>query len=356
MSREVVFQNQYWIGASPEHAARLRSAPEKLSSFLSENSAHGLGRWWQAVPYLITGRAKGVKEPIRWFTAGGVTLGKSDAGPIRWLAPEQVARLAEALADEPPDELGQDHYDEAAMDAAGVYPKRWVRDGESYDQLGTIRELYSYVREFLAARKRDGKGVIVFLKKEVAFTEEEEGEDTAPFTTPAPAGERPVGAVVLIGDEGQWYTRADAAAHPNVARKMLSDADSALAKIGYRHVGDFAIEGADVLRGYVSADGTIVAIAYFSERGLGSWTFLGRLEGGALVVASDAFTQELAKRKLFGLSLAKAGPAELHASVAERRGELAKRHGAPVVLESSLRSAIHAWDTYRVKSRTGRRR
>ena len=100
----------------------------------------------------------------------------------------------------------------------------------------------------------------------------------------------------------------------------------------------------------------MVAIAYFSDLGLGSWTFLGRLEGGALVVASDAFTQEVKKVKLFGLSLSKGKPAALHASVLERRALLAKSHGAPVVLESSLRSAAHAWDSYGLKFRIGRRR
>jgi len=187
------------------------------------------------------------------------------------------------------------------------------------------------------------------------FSEVDEG-DAAPAAstaTAAPAPERAVGDVILIGDEGRWYTRADASAHPQATKKLLGDAAAATAKLGDRHVGDFAAEGTDVLRAYVSADGSVVATAY---RGLGSWTFLGRLAGGALVVASDAFTQEVENVKLFGLSLSKGTPADLHASVLERRPALAKSHGAPVVLESSRRSAAHAWDTYGLKSRVGRRR
>jgi uncharacterized protein DUF1877 len=359
MARDVSFKYQYLTGISAAQVARLRSSPAELSKFLAKNPGHGLNRYWQAVPYLITGRATSLKEPLRWFTGGGEVLGRNDAGRIRYLSPDKVARLAAALADESPDELGHTHYDEAAMDEAGVYPGRWVQDGEDFDQLGTIRELYSYVRDFLMARKRDRKGVVIYQKEEVAFTEEEdEATPAAPKAPapPAPAAAQAVGAVVLIGDKGRWYTRGDAAAHPKATPNTLRDADAATARLGYRHVGDFAAEGTDVLRAYVSEDGTVVAIAYFSDLGLGSWTFLGRLEGGALVVASDAFTQEVKKVKLFGLSLSKATPAALHASVLERRALLVKSHGAPVVLESSLRSAAHAWDSYGLKFRIGRRR
>jgi len=75
----------------------------------------------------------------------------------------------------------------------------------------------------------------------------------------------------------------------------------------------------------------------------------------ALVVASDAFTQEVKKVKLFGLTLSTAQPAALHASVLERRAGLAKTQGASVVLEASLRSAAHAWDTYGLRFKIGKR-
>lgn len=355
MAREVRLRHQYFTGVSPAQVARLRSSQGALSKLIAQHPGHGIGRYWQAVPYLITGRATGLKEPLRWFTGGGDMLGKNDAGPIRYLSPERVARLADALAEEPPDELGHTEYDEEAMNAARVYPQRWVRDGEDFDQLGTIRELYSYLREFLMARKRDKQGVIIYQRQEVAFTEDDDEAAPAASSPPAPPAERPVGAVILIGDKGRWYMRADASAHPKATPKTLRDAHAAMARLGYRHVGDFAAEGTDVLRAYVSGDGTVIAIAYFGDRGLGSWTFLGRLEGGGLVVASDAFTQEVKKVKLFGLTLSTAQPAALHASVLERRAGLAKTQGASVVLEASLRSAAHAWDTYGLRFKIGKR-
>jgi len=106
MARDVIYKCQYVTGASDTQVTRLRSAPAELSTFLKKNPGQGLDRYWHAVPYLIAGRATGLKEPLRWFTGGGEVLGRNDAGPIRYLSPDRVARLAEAVAEEPPDELG----------------------------------------------------------------------------------------------------------------------------------------------------------------------------------------------------------------------------------------------------------
>jgi hypothetical protein len=356
MSRDVIFKCQHFIRVSDAQVKQLRS-PAALASFVSQSHGAGLGRYWHAVPYLITGAVSGLKEPLAWFMDGGAVIGRNDAGPIRYLSAARVARLAKALDEEPPDELGHTQYDEAAMDAAGVYPRRWVRDGEAFDQLGTIRETYGYVREYLDACRRDRQGVIIFVKDELAFTED---EDEADAPAPAPASPEPAeesnGEVVLVGADGRQHRRADASAHPNVTERMLRDADATVGQLGYRHIGDLTAYDTDVLRTYMSEDRTTVALAYFSERGLGSWTFLSPLDGGALVVASDAFTQEIKKVKLFGQSLSRGTPAMLHQAVLDRRARLATKHGAPIILEPTLGSTAAVWDSFGEKSRIGPRR
>ena len=356
MSRDVIFRCQYFTGVLESRVANLRSDPVELANFLKENPGPGLDRYWHAVAYLITGQASRLKEPVRWFTGGGEVLGRNDAGEIRYLSPDRVGRLAKVLAKESPDELGHTQYDEQAMDEAGVYPQRWVRDATNYDQLGTIRELYSYVREFLMSCEREQNGVIIYLKEERAFTEEE--DEVTPPTPAAPAQARvqPAGEAVLVGAHGKQYMRADACAHPNVTPQMLQEAGAVMQGLGYVHVGDMFGYGTDVMRAYISKDRTVVALAYFSERGLGSWTFLAPLQEGALVVASDAFTQEIKKTKLFGLSLSKSTPAALHASVLERRVALSRSHGGPVILQPNLAAAAAVWDMYGAKSRIGWRR
>lgn len=114
----------------------------------------GLGIYWHGVQYLLAGRAQGVRGPLAWFTTGGENVSRTPAGPARYLSPEQVREWAAALAEEPPDELGDGVYDPPAMDRDGVYSGTWVRDAKNTDPLGTMRELYSYLREFVI---RQGK-------------------------------------------------------------------------------------------------------------------------------------------------------------------------------------------------------
>ena len=129
----------------PKDVAALRSDAAALAKFLeSPNvSRTGLGVYWHVVPYLMEGIAKGYDEPYHWFIEGGEVIGKNAAGDVRYLTPDQVALLNEKLQNEEPDELGYDDFDEEKLDAKGIYPTRWVRDGENADLLGSIRESYS---------------------------------------------------------------------------------------------------------------------------------------------------------------------------------------------------------------------
>jgi len=87
MARDVSFKYQYLTGISAAQVARLRSSPAELSKFLAKNPGHGLNRYWQAVPYLITGRATGLKEPL----VAGHSLAASRAAPS-WSRPTPSPR------------------------------------------------------------------------------------------------------------------------------------------------------------------------------------------------------------------------------------------------------------------------
>jgi hypothetical protein len=148
-------QLQHYSQVSPKQAAELRARPSRLSDFLKSPKVYrtSLGMYWHAVPYLLTGVVKDQDEPYCFFMKGGEIIGRTDAGDVRYLSPEQVAGLARVLREEAPDELGLGGYDEARMDKLGIYPARWVRSG-AHDHLSTMRELYSYVREIIAATRR----------------------------------------------------------------------------------------------------------------------------------------------------------------------------------------------------------
>jgi hypothetical protein len=215
-------------------------------------------------------------------------------------------------------------YDEADMDRRGIYPARWVRSGDN-DHLGTIRELYSYVRAMIAAVKKS--------------------------TNPAP---RPAGEVFFTGEPGRAYYRADAAAHPSGKPAALRAVDAAMKRARMRHVGDMITpdDPTDVLRGFVSEDGTVAAILYLSNYGVGGYRFYSRLND-ALVVSSDAFIVQMTKFGFFADFLQGAEPAKLHDAVIARRKKLEKKYGKPVVLEPALAAVAGAWEEQHIRCRKG---
>jgi hypothetical protein len=61
------------------------------------------------------------------------------------LSPQLVAALDATIRDIDPDALIP-HYDAAALDDAGIYPRTWVEWEETFDPLGQVLEHYSYLQ------------------------------------------------------------------------------------------------------------------------------------------------------------------------------------------------------------------
>src|SRR5262249_20996185 len=202
------------VAVTPARAAQLRRDPSAAAT-LREGSREeaGLDRYWHGVQALLAGRGKGVRGPLAWLTSGGEEIGRTPGGAVRYLSPDNVKKLSAVLVDTEPDDLGDDVFDESVMDAASVYPGRWVRSGETFDQLGTMRELYSYVRSFLARQAEAGNGVAIVMTLEPAADDDE--EETPAVTPPAPVQPKESavpssqGEVLLTGAKGRRYERAE---------------------------------------------------------------------------------------------------------------------------------------------------
>ena len=339
----------HFVAVTPARAAQLRRDPSALAT-LREGTREetSLGHYWHGVQYLIAGRAEGVRGPAAWFTGGGAELGRTPGGPVRYLSPAEVKKLAALLAETEPDDLGDDVYDEAAMDAAGVYPGRWVRSGETFDPLGTMRELYSYVRSFLARQAEAGNGVAIVMSLEPGPDEDEEeasaATPAAPVRPTEPAVPSSQGEVLLTGAKGRRYERA--------AGRPQSALDQTFAGLGYRPLGDMAVlpvlEGG-VVRTYRADDGMAVAACIIGPERVASTTFLALLGKDTVLVVSDAFVLEKVKKRVFATTMSRGTPAELDATLRERRATLEKKHGAPVVMPPELVSAARAWETWWAK-------
>jgi len=335
----------HFVAVTPARAAQLRRALSAVTALHEEKREEtSVRHYWHGMQYLLAGSAKGVRGPLAWLTGGGERLGRAPGGSVRYLSPEQVKELSAVLAETAPDDLGDDVYDEATMDAAGVYPGHWVRSGEAFDQLGTMRELYSYLREFLARQAREGKGVVIMMKLERA---RQSGEAQADDGRPArPRAEEPVtslsqGPALLTGANGRRYDRIE-----GEPQKAL---DQTLARLGYRPLGDMAILpvlAGSVVRTYRADDGKAVAACVIRQDRVASTTFLALLGKDAVLVVSDAFVLEKAKKHVFATMMSTAKPEDLDATLRERCAALEGKHGAPVILPAELTSAAKAWEAW----------
>jgi hypothetical protein len=212
-----------------------------------------------------------------------------------------------------------------------------------------MRELYSYLRSFLSRQATAGNGVAIVMSVGGAPDDGEEETQAAGRPTPVESDEPPVPPrdeveVVLTGANGRRYDRIEAK-----PRKAL---DEELARLGYRPLGDMVIRPVladSVVRAYRAEDGMAVAACVIRQDRVASTTFLARLDKDAVLVVSDAFVLEKAKKRVFATMMSTANPGELDATLRERRATLAKKHGAPVVMPPDLASAAKAWEAWWVK-------
>jgi hypothetical protein len=153
---------------------QLRARPEALNRLLASHPETDVHIYWHAITYLLTGEADGGDEPLCYLLKGGETIGQTEAGAVRYLTPEQVAQFAEAIANVSPDNIGEELYDLATLDANHIYHERWQLDGEDNDLLSNLRELYSYLQSFLARAAKQSAGVVIFYNNTELYFEDEE--------------------------------------------------------------------------------------------------------------------------------------------------------------------------------------
>jgi hypothetical protein len=292
-----------------------------------------------------------MNEPYCWFLEGGEIVGANDAGDIRYLSPAQVRVLAAALENETPDELGELTFDETKMDRHNIYPSRWVRWSETSDHLGTLRELYSYLREMITQRMQ-ASGLLIHFE---AYTIEDDDDPGPEAPTaqepPASATGGPLGKLLFTGVEDNRYHEADASKHPKASTETLRFIDAEMRTIGYSVTGDFTTsENPDhTIRCYIAADRLVIAIKYISAHAVGGYRFYSKLEDGSLVVSSDAFIREFKKAGYFADFLQNQPPAALHAAVLARRAKLEKKRGKAVPFDADLVTAARLWEEQRTR-------
>lgn len=93
------------------------------------------------------------------FVLGGSIIGRNQGyGPARYLTPEEVMEVAEAIAGLD-DEVIRSCWNPAAMEEAEIYPGDWGGD----DALPWLMDSLHKLREFYSIAASRGSAVLIYL-------------------------------------------------------------------------------------------------------------------------------------------------------------------------------------------------
>jgi hypothetical protein len=116
---------------------------------------------WHAIHFLLTGSAWEGEAPLANTVLGGTELGDEDVGygVARYLTPDEVREVSEALGAITPEELMQ-RSSPQEMQAADIYPNIWDR-GE--DELEYVREYYDMLVRFFRGAAEAGEAMLLYF-------------------------------------------------------------------------------------------------------------------------------------------------------------------------------------------------
>ena len=146
-----------------EQAASMRTAvagepnrdqkpdPEGVRSCLN------LGKAWHGIHFLMCETADEAPVPLGNAVLGGSEVGPDEGyGPIRFLTPDEVVAVANAIGDLEEAHLRRRLIPEALVDAQ-VYPGGW----DAEDSLEWLMSSFAELREFYARAREGGRAVLL---------------------------------------------------------------------------------------------------------------------------------------------------------------------------------------------------
>ena len=128
---------------------------------VADTDQFSIDSYWQALHFLLTGEPEGGPLPLRNAVLGGTPLADPPEDPAapRWLTPEEVSELADALVDIPLTDL-EAVYDPADFNKAGIYParppERW-----GWDDLGPLLDRFEGLVRFVRETAGLGQGLLL---------------------------------------------------------------------------------------------------------------------------------------------------------------------------------------------------
>lgn len=138
--------------------------PDKVEAMLYPDddieppNSMDLDKAWHGLHYLLTGDPVDGEPPLSLAILEGAEIGPElDYGPARYLTPDEVKTVAQALAALTPEALAQ-RYDPHEMEEKNVYPAMWAEEGD--EGLEYLLSHYSALQQFYTDAAARGDVVI----------------------------------------------------------------------------------------------------------------------------------------------------------------------------------------------------
>ena len=149
---------------SAARAEEVAAEPDLLEELVEEDTRSDefldLDKAWHGVHWLLTGSADDTTTPAGQAILGGTEIGEDwGYGPPRLLRPDEVRRVADALAAHSAEDL-RTRFDATAMTAADMYPFIWDEE-DVFDEY--LAPSYESLREFYARAASRGDAVLAVL-------------------------------------------------------------------------------------------------------------------------------------------------------------------------------------------------
>lgn len=154
------------ISAAQLH--RLQDDPSQLSRFLYPDDAetasdHDLDvdKAWHAIHFLLTGQVWEGQPPLANAVLGGDPISDEDVGygPARYLLPEDVQQVANALFDVSQQALLA-RFEPQALNKAGIYPPGWRGNPEELEYIGRY---YDLLRDYFRAAAQASDVMLMWI-------------------------------------------------------------------------------------------------------------------------------------------------------------------------------------------------
>jgi|SRR5579883_1559418 len=149
------------VPIAPLELQRLKRAPSSISEHFDRPDVTNLQKMWQALHFLLSGRAWDGSPPLGNAVLGGAPIGPDRGyGPARYLTPDEVQAVDAALQKMSHAELRR-RFQPSALANNDIYPMVW--DEPEEDLFDELRHYFDRLVACYGEAARNGNAMLLCL-------------------------------------------------------------------------------------------------------------------------------------------------------------------------------------------------